>query len=117
EFDATVCWLSDKPLTPGARVLVKHGTRTVQAIVTELRTRFDEQNLTTVEDPGTLTLNEIGQVTVRATAAVPLDDYTNSRRMGSFLVIDVADGSTLAAGLIGDPLTTITRDVALAGVP
>jgi sulfate adenylyltransferase subunit 1 len=117
EFDATVCWLSEKALTPGARVLVKHGTRTVQAIVTHLHTRFDEQKLTTVEDPGTLTLNEIGQVTVRTTTAVPLDDYTNSRHMGSFLVIDAADGSTLAAGLVGDPLSTITRDVALAGVP
>ncbi|MCE7001192.1 sulfate adenylyltransferase, partial [Saccharothrix sp. S26] len=117
EFDATVCWLSEKALTPGDRVLVKHGTRTVQAIVTELRTRFDEQELVTVDDPGSLTLNEIGQVSVRTTDAVPLDDYTRSRRMGSFLVIDAADGSTLAAGLIGDPLSTITRDATLAGVP
>ncbi|MDQ2585925.1 sulfate adenylyltransferase subunit 1 [Saccharothrix yanglingensis] len=104
EFDATVCWLSEKPLAPGARVLVKHGTRTVQAIVTELRTRFDEQKLASTDAPASLALNEIGQIGVRTAEAIPVDDYTRNRRTGSFLIIDVADGSTLAAGLVGAPL-------------
>ncbi|WP_433269800.1 sulfate adenylyltransferase subunit 1 [Actinosynnema sp. CS-041913] len=104
EFEATVCWLAEKPLTPGARVLVKHGTRTVQAIVTELRNRFDEQKLASTEGPGSLNLNEIGQVVVRTAEPVPVDDYTHSRRTGAFLVIDASDGSTLAAGLVGAPL-------------
>ncbi|ONI87788.1 sulfate adenylyltransferase, partial [Saccharothrix sp. ALI-22-I] len=104
EFEATVCWLSDKALTPGARVLVKHGTRTVQAIVTELRTRFDEQKLASTDAPDSLTLNEIGQVALRTAEPIPVDDYTKSRRTGAFLVIDAADGSTLAAGLVGAPL-------------
>ena len=30
---AALCWLSPKPLREGAKVLVKHGTRTVQALV------------------------------------------------------------------------------------
>src|SRR3546814_4709104 len=30
ELDATLCWLSDKPLRQGARLLLKHGTRTTQ---------------------------------------------------------------------------------------
>ncbi|ONI80060.1 sulfate adenylyltransferase [Saccharothrix sp. ALI-22-I] len=106
EFEATVCWLSDKALTPGMRVLVKHGTRTVQAVVTELRARFDEQDLSTVPTPGTLVLNEIGRVVVHTAEPLPLDDYTVSRRTGAFLVIDAADGSTLAAGLVGAPLPT-----------
>ncbi|MEU7531643.1 GTP-binding protein [Saccharothrix sp. NPDC042600] len=104
EFDATVCWLAEKVLTPGDRVLVKHGTRTVQAVVTELRTRFDEQALSSVDAPGTLTLNEIGQVTLRTAEPLPLDDYGSVRRGGAFLVIEPADGSTLAAGLVGAPL-------------
>ncbi|MFJ6674355.1 sulfate adenylyltransferase subunit 1 [Actinosynnema sp. NPDC091369] len=107
EFDATVCWLSEKALTPGARVLVKHGTRTVQAIVTELRTRFDEQKLASTDAPGSLNLNEIGQVAVRTAEPIPLDDYAKDRRTGAFLVIDAADGSTLAAGLVGAPLPEV----------
>ncbi|MEV8439305.1 GTP-binding protein [Actinosynnema sp. NPDC051121] len=107
EFDATVCWLSEKALTAGARVLVKHGTRTVQAIVTELRTRFDEQKLGSTDAPDSLTLNEIGQVAVRTAEPIPVDDYTKDRRTGAFLVIDAADGSTLAAGLVGAPLPEV----------
>ncbi|MGW4110147.1 sulfate adenylyltransferase subunit 1 [Actinosynnema sp. NPDC004786] len=107
EFDATVCWLSEKALTPGARVLVKTGTRTVQAIVTELRTRFDEQRLATTDAPGSLSLNEIGQVALRTAEPIPVDDYAEDRRTGAFLVIDAGDGSTLAAGLVGAPLPEV----------
>ncbi|MGH3760703.1 sulfate adenylyltransferase subunit 1 [Actinophytocola sp.] len=104
ELDATLAWLADKPLRAGARVLVKHGARTVQAIVGELRTRFDEQRLSTVDAPESLALNEIGQVTLRTSAPVPVDDYATHGRTGAFLVIDPADGTTLAAGLVGAPL-------------
>ncbi|GAA1282265.1 sulfate adenylyltransferase subunit 1 [Saccharothrix xinjiangensis] len=110
ELDATVCWLSEKPLAPGARVLVKHGTRTVQAIVTRLRTRFDEQRLASTDAPGSLGLNEIGQVNLRTAEPIPVDDYARHRRTGSFLVIDAADGSTLAAGLVGAPLPELDDD-------
>jgi sulfate adenylyltransferase subunit 1 len=104
ELDATLAWLADKPLRAGARVLVKHGARTVQALVTELRTRFDEQQLSTVEAPESLTLNDIGQVTLRTAEPVPVDDYAKHGRTGAFLVIDPGDGTTLAAGLAGAPL-------------
>ncbi|MFI9814923.1 sulfate adenylyltransferase subunit 1 [Saccharothrix variisporea] len=104
EFEATVCWLAEKPLTPGDRVLVKHGTRTVQAVVGSLHARFDEQALSSVDSPGSLRLNEIGRVAVRTAQALPLDEYGEVRRGGAFLVIDPADGSTLAAGLVGAPL-------------
>ncbi|CAM2824421.1 GTP-binding protein [Saccharomonospora xinjiangensis] len=102
EFRATLCWLSAKPLTQGSRVLVKHGTRTVQALVRELRSRFDEQTLSTVAAPESLERNEIGSATLRLSEPLPLDDYGESPRTGSFLVIDPADGDTLAAGLVGE---------------
>jgi sulfate adenylyltransferase subunit 1 len=104
ELDATLAWLAEKPLRPGARVLVKHGARTVAAIIGELRTRFDEQRLSTVDAPESLELNEIGQVSVRTAEPIPVDDYARHGRTGAFLVIDPADGTTLAAGLVGAPL-------------
>ncbi|WP_433261792.1 sulfate adenylyltransferase subunit 1 [Actinosynnema sp. CS-041913] len=106
EFEATVCWLAEKPLTPEAKVLVKHGTRTVQAVVTALHARFDEQDLSSVDSPTTLALNEIGRVGLRAAEPLALDDYVHVQRTGAFLVIDPADGGTLAAGLVGAPLPT-----------
>ncbi|MPZ81205.1 MAG: sulfate adenylyltransferase [Actinophytocola sp.] len=109
ELDATLAWLADKPLRAGARVLVKHGARTVQAIVGELRTRFDEQKLSTTDAPESLELNEIGQVTLRTAEPVPVDDYRTHGRTGAFLVIDPGDGTTLAAGLVGAPLPLLER--------
>jgi sulfate adenylyltransferase subunit 1 len=102
ELVATLCWLSSKPLKPGARLLVKHGARTVQALVEEITTRFDEQSLFTVDDPDSLALNDIGRVVIRTSEEIPVDDYAESPRTGAFLVIDPKDGDTLAAGMVGD---------------
>ena len=102
EITGTLCWLSSKPLKTGARVLVKHGARTVQALVGELHARFDEQKLSSVDDPGTLELNDIGLVTLRLAEELGVDDYGVSPRTGAFLVIDPKDGDTLAAGLVGE---------------
>jgi sulfate adenylyltransferase subunit 1 len=102
ELVATLCWLSSKPLKSGARLLVKHGARTVQALVEEITTRFDEQSLSTVDDPDSLELNDIGRVIIRTSEEIPVDDYAESPRTGAFLVIDPKDGDTLAAGMVGD---------------
>ncbi|HEX4224275.1 MAG TPA: GTP-binding protein, partial [Pseudonocardiaceae bacterium] len=110
EVDATICWLSDKPLRPGARLLIKHATRTVPAMLSSLDTRFNEQTLSSSANPDSLQLNEIGQVTFRTAQPLPLDRYTTNRRTGSFLVIDPADGATLAAGLVGAPLPVLVDD-------
>ncbi|AOS65074.1 sulfate adenylyltransferase subunit 1 [Actinoalloteichus hymeniacidonis] len=110
EIDATLCWLSERPLRAGARVLIKHGARTTQAVVDQLTARFDEQRLVTIPDPAELGLNEIGRVSVRTAEPLPVDDYAISRRTGAFLVIDPAEGNTLAAGLVGVPLQALQSD-------
>ena len=117
EIDATLAWLSEKPLKSGARVLVKHGARTVQAFVEELTSRFDEQKLSSVDSPESLQLNDIGRARLRTAEPLPVDDYAVSRTGGAFLVIDPADGSTLAAGLVGAPLPVLRneRDVVSPG--
>src|SRR5699024_7951265 len=103
---ATVCWLTAKPLRPNDRVLVKHGTRTVQAIATDLVGRFDEQQLTETDRPEELQLNEIGRVALRTAEQLAVDDYAENRRTGAFLVIDPTDGNTIGAGMVGTPLTS-----------
>ena len=103
ELDATLCWLAERSLRAGARVLVKHGTRTTPAIVTSLGPRLDTDTLA-AEPAERLQINDIGQVSLRTAEALPVDDYADARSTGAFLVIDPADGVTLAAGLIGRDL-------------
>ena len=64
--------------------------------------------------PGPLPLNAIGRVRVRLAEPVPLDDYADLRRTGAFLLVDEADGTTLAAGMAERPPTE--RDGGRAGV-
>ena len=104
QFTATVCWLGDKPLRPGARLLLKHGTKTTPAIVGTIEALFDEQALTVEDAPETLELNQIGRLTVTVAEPIAADDYTVNRETGSFLLIDPQGGNTLAAGLVGDAL-------------
>jgi sulfate adenylyltransferase subunit 1 len=104
ELDATLCWLSDKPLRPGARLLLKHGTRTTQVIVGALGDRLDIDTVSYVDAPETLGINDIARVTLRTADPLPVDDYADIRATGSFLLIDPPSGNTLAAGLVGTPL-------------
>ncbi|MFD8674652.1 sulfate adenylyltransferase subunit 1 [Streptomyces seoulensis] len=99
EVTATVCHVADQPLVPGRRVLLKHGTRTVTAIVKDIPSRLTLDDLSQHAAPGRLTANDIGRVVVRTAEPVALDGYAASRRTGSFLLIDPADGTTLSAGM------------------
>ncbi|WP_022872606.1 sulfate adenylyltransferase subunit 1 [Nesterenkonia alba] len=105
ELTVRLAWLHEKPLTPGARVLFKHGTATVKALVTEISDRLDLTTLT-AQPAAQLNLNDIGTATVKLAAALPVDDYAASKRTGASLLIDPADGNTLAAGLISLPQAT-----------
>jgi sulfate adenylyltransferase subunit 1 len=103
QLQTTLCWLSEQPLRPGARLLLKHGTRVTQAIVGALHDRLDTDTLT-LSVPERLEINDIGRVDIRTADPLPVDDYADSRATGSFLLIDPPTGNTLAAGLIGTPL-------------
>jgi sulfate adenylyltransferase subunit 1 len=98
---AALCWLSPKPLREGAKVLVKHGTRTVQALVRSVSGKLDLATFK-LEGASNLELNDIGHAQLRLAAPLPLENYLHHRRTGAFLVIDPLDGNTLAAGLVKD---------------
>ncbi|MFF4590519.1 GTP-binding protein, partial [Streptomyces sp. NPDC001388] len=84
---AAVCHLADRPLRVGDRVLLKHTTRTVKAIVRDLG------------GADALSVNDLGRITLRTAGPLALDDYRVSRRTGAFILIDPADGATLTAGM------------------
>ncbi len=106
DVEATVCHVADQPLAEGQRVLLKHTTRTVKAIVREIPSRLTLDDLSQHPKPGRLVANDIGRVKIRTAEPLALDTYEDSRRTGSFLLIDPADGTTLAAGMAGEAFAT-----------
>lgn len=98
-IDAELFQLDARALTAGQRVLIKHGTTTVQAAITSITSRRDLDTLAH-EPAETLAVNEIGRAVVRLATDLPLEPYVRNRSAGSFLIINPSDGATLAAGTV-----------------
>jgi len=103
DIEAMVCWMSEtRPLVPQGRLIVKHSTRTVKAIVRDLQYRLDVNTLHRDESAVQLGLNEIGRVTMRLTQPVFCDPYSRNRFTGGLILIDEATNATVAAAMITD---------------
>ena len=75
---------------------------TVKAIVKDIPSRLTLDDLSLHPHPGQLVANDIGRVKIRTAEPLPVDSYADSRRTGSFILIDPADGTTLTAGMVGE---------------
>jgi bifunctional enzyme CysN/CysC len=99
ELEAMVCWMGETPLRPGARLVIKHTTRSTPARVEELQYRV-EINTLGHEPADELALNEVGRVRIRTGSPLITDPYARNRTTGSFILIDEATNDTVAAGMI-----------------
>jgi sulfate adenylyltransferase large subunit len=99
ELEAIVCWMSDQPLRPAGRYVIKHTTRTARAVIKELEHRVDVNTLDHVPAKE-LGLNEIGRVRLRCSAPLMVDPYARNRTTGSFILIDEATNDTVGAGMV-----------------
>ena len=101
DIDAMVCWFSsDKPLTGRGKYILRHTTKEVKAIVTEVCYKININTLRKIEDDLTLNLNDIGRIKVRTSAPLIADSYKSNRITGSFVLIDELTNATVAAGMI-----------------
>jgi bifunctional enzyme CysN/CysC len=100
DVEAMVCWMSDRPLRKGAKLALKHTTKSVRTLVKDLRYTLDINTLHRHEGTAELGLNEIGRVLLRTTAPLFADPYRRNRATGSFVLIDEATNVTAGAGMI-----------------
>lgn len=100
EFDAELIWMSEQGLLPARKYLVKHGTRTIRAILGPVKNRLNLHTLIHETGATTLGLNEIGVVRMRLASTIAFDRYAECRGTGCFVVIDEATNNTVAAGMI-----------------
>ncbi len=105
ELIGVVCWLDERPASPNQRVLVKVGTAVVRGLLSGAGEHWDVDDQRWVESQAPVQLNDIARVNVRLSEPVAVDDYQDNRATGGFLVVDQSSGATLAAGMVGDPLT------------
>ena len=100
EFDADLCWLDERALSPARRYLLKHGTRLTSAKIRAVQSRRDIHELQEVQAAGGLEMNDIGRVTIAVREALAVDTYGEVAGTGAFILIDEATHQTAAAGMI-----------------
>ena len=98
-LEAYLCWMDAAALSPQRTYLMRHTTRDVQAVVTAIQYRVDVDTLHR-ETADTLTLNDIGRVTISTASPVFCDSYLVNSATGSFILIDPQTNATVAAGMI-----------------
>ncbi len=100
DIDATLCWMTDQPLTVGRKLVIKHTTRTARVLIKELKYRLDVNTLHRDESATQLGLNDIGRIRLRSTVPLLADEYRRNRATGGFILIDEATNATVGGGII-----------------
>jgi bifunctional enzyme CysN/CysC len=116
-FEALLCWMSEQPLSPQRRYIVKHTTRTASVSAVDVRYRIDLDDLHRDERAATLELNDLGRVRLELSSPLVFDSYRRNKVTGSLIVIDEATNETVAAGTILDTETEVEDAPALEPRP
>ncbi|MCW5695968.1 MAG: sulfate adenylyltransferase subunit CysN [Bauldia sp.] len=99
QLAAHVIWMNEHELLPGRTYLMKSGTRTVGAAVSELKHRVDVDSFKELAAK-TLQLNDIGFCNLSLSEPIAFDPYGENPTTGSFILIDRITNATVAAGMI-----------------
>jgi sulfate adenylyltransferase subunit 1 len=101
DLDARICWFSgSKKLTQGGKYLIKHTTKTAQAMISEITYKVDVNSLRKNEEDTEFNMNDIGRIKFRTSEPIFYDTYRRNRNTGSFILIDPFTHQTLAAGML-----------------
>jgi bifunctional enzyme CysN/CysC len=100
DIDAMVCWMTDRPLQVGDFLALKHTTRWVRAVIRDVHYRLDVNTLHRDESANSLSLNEVGRVSLRVTQPIYYDSYRRNRITGSFVLAAEDSNITAGAGMI-----------------
>ena len=99
KIDCTVVWMVNNPLYADVTYDLKIGTRICSGKVSIFHSKIELENLT--EQPtSSLSLNEIGKVSIDLDEILVFDLYKESRIFGGFIFIDRETNETAGAGMI-----------------
>ena len=108
QFAAHLLWMSEDELLPHRQYLIKIGTQTVPAHVTQLKHKVDVNSLEHLA-ARTLQLNEVGYCNFSTSEPIVFDAYAENRDMGGFVIIDRVTNGTVGAGMIEFALRRATN--------
>jgi sulfate adenylyltransferase subunit 1 len=106
-----ICWLNHRPLSIGAKYIVRHATDEVSAIVKDVYFKVDINNLENITDDKTVKMNDIAHIRIKTSKPLKYDLYAQNRITGSLVIINETTYETVAAGMIVESLEELTYSI------
>jgi len=100
DIEATICWMNEKPLIPGARLLLQHQSKVSKVVVKDILHKIDINTFEKTENEKVADLNAICKVTIKSASPFALDAYKTNRANGGFILVDENTNNTVAAGIV-----------------
>ena len=98
-LEAMLCWLSETPLDPQRKYLIRQTTRETRAVLAGIDYRVDINTMVR-GSAERLAMNDIARVTFKLAQPLIVDRYAANRATGAFIVIDESSNNTVGAGMI-----------------
>lgn len=100
QLNATICWMDKSPLQASDKYYIKHGVNDAQAKIMSLSSIIKTDFSGKEENPSQLTLNEIGDVTLKVSKPLFFDSYKKNKANGTFILINPKTNNTAGVGFI-----------------
>ena len=107
DIDLDICWMSERPLYPGDRLLLRHNSTMVKAIVKEIYHRTDVHTFEQ-RAAGNLQLNDIASIRLRTAKPIVYDAYKKNRTTGGLILVNEHTFDTVAAGMLRESTVSET---------
>ena len=104
KFQSHVVWMNQEPLSMNQTYELIMGHKRVNAKVSNIHHRI---NVNTLDKSlaKSLNLNEIGYLDIELDSLMPIEEFSNNKKLGSFILIDKISNATVAAGIINSEKT------------
>ena len=100
QLEATICWFDERPLNTARKYLLKHGTQTVFAKISEIESVLNVHTLEQESGATALKMNDIARVSLSLQKPIVATTYEENIAGGAFILVDEATYNTVAAGMI-----------------
>lgn len=106
-----VCWLNQRPLSIGAKYIIRHTSDEVFGIVKHVYFKVNINTLENITDDKTVKMNDIAHIQIKTSKPLKFDLYSENRTTGSLVIINEATYETVGAGMIVESLEEQTYSI------
>jgi len=100
DVEVTVCWMSERPLNAGSKLLIRHHGKSVKASVREILYKLDVSTFDKIEGEKSIKLNEIARIQLRTASPIAVDKFITNRANGSFVLVDENTNETVGGCVV-----------------